>query len=257
MFPKEFKPNYQYDLIRLGKNNDGGYLVEKDSVLNSKALISFGLNLDWSFEKDFSDLNKSPIHCYDHTIKYSKIKKYSRKSILNIFNKKFWSKNGIKLIIENFNLSKNYKKFFSGNIIHFSQAIGLGNNLIKLDEVLERINVSPIFLKIDIEGSEYRILNDIIRLQNNICGLVIEFHDVDLNLNKILNFINKLSLNLVHIHGQNPGGKSYLDANGDPTQIELSFSNSKNFINQEVKIPNHLDQPSDPRFNEVNLVFKD
>jgi FkbM family methyltransferase len=257
MLPKELKPRCQYDLIRLGQNNDGGYLVEKNSVLSSKGLISFGLNLDWSFEKDFSSLNKQPIHCYDHTVKYSNIKKYSRNSLLNIFNKKFWSKKGIRRIIESLNLSNNYKNFFSGNIIHFRQAIGLGNNLIKLDEVLKRMNVSPIFLKIDIEGSEYRILDDIIRLQNNICGLVIEFHDVDLNLNKILDFINKLSLNLVHIHGQNPGGESYLDSNGDPTQIELSFSNTTNFINQTVKIPHHLDQPSDARFNEVNLIFKD
>ena len=35
MLPKEFKPTYQYDLIRLGKDNDGGYLVEKNSLLNS------------------------------------------------------------------------------------------------------------------------------------------------------------------------------------------------------------------------------
>lgn len=159
-------------------------------------------------------------------------------------------------IIEDINLSRDYKKFFTGNIVHFRQAIGLGNNLVKLDETLNRINSFPIFLKIDIEGSEYRILDDIIRLQNNICGLVIEFHDVDLNLNKILNFISKLSLNLVHIHGQNPGGENYLDSNGDPTQIELTFSNSQTFTNSEVKIPHYLDQPSDPRFNEVKLVFK-
>ena len=61
----------------------------------------------------------------------------------------------------------------------------------------------------------------------------------------------------MHIHGQNPGGESYLDANGDPTQIELSFSNSKNFINKTVEIPHNLDQPSDPRFDEVKLIFKD
>ncbi len=60
----------------------------------------------------------------------------------------------------------------------------------------------------------------------------------------------------MHIHGQNPGGESYLDVNGDPTQIELSFSNSKIFVNQVVKIPHHLDQPSDSRFKEVDLVFK-
>ena len=117
MLPKQFKPKYKYNLIRIGRNNDGGYLVEKDSILKSNSLVSFGMGFDWSFEKDFFNYRKIPIHCYDHTIKYSKIKKYSRKSILNIFNKKFWSKKGIKLIIENFNLSKNYKKFFSGNII--------------------------------------------------------------------------------------------------------------------------------------------
>lgn len=256
MLPKELKPKHQYELVRLEKDNDGGYLVEKFSVLNSRGLVSFGLNLDWSFEKDFRLLNQSAIHCYDHTVKYSIIKKYSRNNIFNIFNKKYWSYKGFLKIIEDINISRDYKKFFTGNIVHFRQAIGLGNNLVKLDEILNRINSFPIFLKIDIEGSEYRILDDIIRLQNNICGLVIEFHDVDLNLNKILSFISKLSLNLVHIHGQNPGGENYLDSNGDPTQIELTFSNSQTFTNSEVKIPHYLDQPSDPRFNEVKLVFK-
>ena len=32
MLPKNFKPKKNYDLIRLGKNNDGGYLVEKNSI---------------------------------------------------------------------------------------------------------------------------------------------------------------------------------------------------------------------------------
>ena len=32
MLPIIFKPKYEYNLIRLGKNNDGGYLVEKESI---------------------------------------------------------------------------------------------------------------------------------------------------------------------------------------------------------------------------------
>lgn len=40
MLPKEFKPNHLYELIRLGKDNDGGYLVCKNSVKTSTALIS-------------------------------------------------------------------------------------------------------------------------------------------------------------------------------------------------------------------------
>ena len=51
MLPKNFKPKNEYNLIRLGQNNDGGYLVEKYSLDEAKSLISFGLSYDWSFEK--------------------------------------------------------------------------------------------------------------------------------------------------------------------------------------------------------------
>ena len=60
MIPKDFKPKFQYDLIRLGKNNDGGYLVEKNSIIDSDKLISAGISWDFSFEKDYINLsNKS------------------------------------------------------------------------------------------------------------------------------------------------------------------------------------------------------
>ena len=58
----------------------------------------------------------------------------------------------------------------------------------------------PLLLKIDIEGSEYRLLDEIISNQNFLSGLIIEFHDVDLNLNKINEFIENFSLSLSHIH---------------------------------------------------------
>jgi hypothetical protein len=81
MLPNELKPKHCNNLVRLGKNNEGGYFVEKDSLLNSESLISFGINLDLSFEKDFFKLKKFLINCYEHTIKYSFLKKFSR----NIF----------------------------------------------------------------------------------------------------------------------------------------------------------------------------
>ena len=85
MLPKIFKPNNEYELIRIGSNNDGGYLVEKNSLFETEYLISFGLGLNWSFEKHFYSLNECQIDCYDHTIKYSLLKKISRKNILNLF----------------------------------------------------------------------------------------------------------------------------------------------------------------------------
>ena len=33
---KFFKPNFNYELNRIGKNNDGGYLVDTESVKNAE-----------------------------------------------------------------------------------------------------------------------------------------------------------------------------------------------------------------------------
>ena len=85
--------------------------------------------------------------------------------------------------------------------------------------------------------------------------MVIEFHNIDLHMEKILNFIKNFKLNLVHIHGQNPGGADYLDRNGDPIQIELTFSSYSQYKDVIPCIPNKLDQASDRRYEEVNLKF--
>ena len=112
------------------------------------------------------------------------------------------------------------------------------------------------FFKIDIEGSEYRILDDIIKFQDLISGLVIEFHDIDNHKEKIINFIKNFKLILCHIHGQNPGGSEYTDDSGDPIQIEMTFTNSLNIKSKNYKIPHKLDQPADNRFSDIILNFE-
>ena len=67
MIPKELKPSGLYDLIRIGKDNDGGYLVCKNSVYKSDVLISFGISDDFSFEEQFQKLNNVKIFAYDPT----------------------------------------------------------------------------------------------------------------------------------------------------------------------------------------------
>jgi hypothetical protein len=117
-----------------------------------------------------------------------------------------WKLNAFKELKKKIFLYKDYKNFFKGDIFYFRSAIGIGFKRIKLKEIFDRTKNASIFLKIDIEGSEYRILDEIIQLQDFICGLVIEFQDIDLHAEKILNFINNFKLKLVHVHGQNPGG---------------------------------------------------
>ena len=58
-------------------------------------------------------------------------------------------------------------------------------------------------MKIDIEGSEYDILDEILEEQDKIIGLAIEFHNCNKNINNIINFIQKFKNELVHIHANN------------------------------------------------------
>ena len=61
MLPKEFKPDALFDLLRVGKNNDGGYLICKKSLEESKFLLSFGISDDFSFEENFKKINNIKI----------------------------------------------------------------------------------------------------------------------------------------------------------------------------------------------------
>tara|TARA_B100000965_G_C19578510_1_gene752401 strand:+ start:170 stop:865 length:696 start_codon:yes stop_codon:yes gene_type:complete len=230
----------------MGKDNDGGYLVEKKSIESSKALISFGINTDWSFEKDFSSINKGKIHAYDHTVNNNFFIKKIIKDFLKIFTGNFF------LWIKSFILFKDYLSFFKNNNTHYVEKIGSEEGCTFLQKTIERVNENPIFLKIDIEGSEYRIMDEIIKNSKNISGMAIEFHDVDLHKERIKDFILNFPLELVHIHGNN---FSSLDHNGDPLSLELTFAAKPVVLESEYKIPHNLDQKNNPASDEQVLNF--
>ena len=89
---------------------------------------------------------------------------------------------------------------------------------------MERLDDAPIFLKVDIEGYEYQILDEIVACSDRLSGLVIEFHLVSKNKEKIEKFLTEIKLELIHIHPNN----NRLDDEGDPKAIELSFSKKSN-----------------------------
>ena len=64
LLPNFLKFKKTNDLVRIGRDNDGGYLVSRNDIDNSDILISFGISEDWSFEVDFIKKKKSSINCF-------------------------------------------------------------------------------------------------------------------------------------------------------------------------------------------------
>lgn len=220
-FLKIFQPYLCNDIIRLGKDYDGGYLVNKQDVLESKQLINIGIGNNCSFEESFTEVNDCSVISFDGTIDANQefIKKY------HVGNKKFINKN-----VGN-----------KANEVEFSSI------LIELDS----------FLKCDIEGGEYNILDDIIKNSKLFKGMVIEFHGVSNqnNFDNILNFISKVELKLIHVHVNNYF--YYITDTGCiPDVIELSFSASNNLIyDKNIQLPHKLDMPNCSDRNEFKIVF--
>ncbi len=127
-------------------------------------------------------------------------------------------------------------------------------NSVSLDHVLRETPCQfPAFVKIDIEGAEYRVLDDLILHAANICGLAIEFHDVDLHQDRIVSFVQNFPLTLVHIHGNN---FSTVDPFETVMVIEMSFARDPIEIASEPSIPHPLDRPCNPAEPEIQLFFE-
>ena len=48
---KNIQPDHNLDLLRLGRESDGGYVLGKVVIDTCDALISIGINNEWSFEE--------------------------------------------------------------------------------------------------------------------------------------------------------------------------------------------------------------
>ena len=211
--PKILQPFYCAAIIRVGKHNDGGYLVNKQDIIKSDRLISFGIGDDISFEQCFYDINGCDIEAYDGTV--------DTPALFFESNKHFYKQN-----------------------VYKSTAPSI-------------LNKPNTFLKCDIEGSEYDILDHIIENSNLFSGIVLEVHQVNnyVLFNELTNFISKIDLKLVHVHANN---NSYVETPTEiiPDCLELTFTSSANIeYLKHIALPHVLDMPNECSRPDIPIVF--
>lgn len=264
------RPIKNDNLIRLGDNIDGGYIVDSEIIKKIDTLITFGLgdgsnteNLQWAFERDLLKLNNNiKIFVYDHTVGlmnyFRVIFKYLRRFLT--FRCKFID------LKKRLNFLKEYLLFVNSSNVNLYQEKICANITSKkeanIKKVLERLKHENknIVLKCDIEGSEYEIINDIIFHESKFDMLIFEFHWIDKKKNEFINSVKKILNNffIIHIHANNHNDTL---EDGLPIVLEMTFINKKKF---ELKENNDfvksfpikgLDFPCNPYKDDTEFNF--
>lgn len=259
MLPKIFKPykSLRKNLVRIGPKTDGGYVIDKRVIKKSNTIITCGLNDDWEFEKDFLKFNKDcKIIAYDHTVNKEFWNKRFKKNLIDLLK---FKKLNLKKIIDIFKHYE-YRSFFNNKNNHHIKKVVLNKksrNEVSIKKILS--NQKNIILKVDIEGDEYNLLKKINTEYKKINLLIIEFHKISKNINKIKKFILSRKFKIIHVHANNFGG---IDKNSNPNVLEITLINIAKFktsnlkSNVEYPIPG-LDFRNLTRRNDIDLKFYD
>lgn len=270
------------DMLRIGNNSDGGYLVSLKDLINSNILISFGILYDWQFEKEVYKKYNIPVITYDGIVgkQYFRAKIKTRiKSMLSDISLKNIKRTIFYLLLPIrfyyfFNNSdtgpfKRHNEQFVVNKITnideetFRKKHGYVPNFIKFEDIIQKHiqGKRGVTLKIDIEENEYDLLDSILSIQNNLSMLLIEFHNLnEKNLNKLEIFIKKFKLKLIHTHCVNFGWtqdsqRKIINQFGNPLVVELTFSNSHIGERKVASLPHPLDIECNPEGDELEIVL--
>lgn len=258
---------WECDLERIGGNQDGGYAVPSAAVRSTGNVFSIGISTDWSFEKTLSRRNeKMRIFAHDRSVGslvflYIGFRDILKPKSRNLRSPEFprigyawtWLKMSVK-----------FRIFFSGRhhfVRRWVKPIAKSQKEISFADAISKVpNTGSIVIKIDIEGDEYGLLDQIktsiVERKGQISTLVFELHDTDARRVEFEQFVKEISelMPLVHIHGNNC---RKLSPDGLPTFVEVTFAH-RDLIGKS-KVLNFpidgLDFPNDPELPELEFSF--
>lgn len=187
-----FWPDFSVDLIRVGPNEDGGYILPYEMLPRIKNVISFGVNVDWRFEQELNDKFRIPVSLFDS----SSVLRLLILFLLRGVARSLFIRTNLKELRTRFERLYNYFIFFQRANVRLEK-------LFINKKTAENIFINcckNTLLKCDIEGSEYGIFDLIVLHKDKFDLIIMEVHDIESNLDKLEAFINELQKDFATIH---------------------------------------------------------
>lgn len=271
-----FRPVALDDLVRVGRAFDGGYVISRRSLQAARVLVGLGINGDWSFESDFVAANPAVrVVGVDGSVSANVFRRWSagraaRGALAAARGDLAAARRGVREAAEHLQLSRELPRFFDGERHRFVQRFITDtdgpSSLTWRALVAEHLPPAPtdgrpdVFVKMDIEGSEYRVLPDLLADGARITGMAIEFHDCDLLWERFEEFMAAASahFHVAHLHGNNY--VPLIAGTRTPRVLELSLVNRR--LVEGAPAPSAaafplagLDAPNDPARPDYPLEF--
>jgi len=267
---KKCHPIESGDLVRIGNENDGGYVLSERQIERTDILLSFGIKDNWKFEEDFSKRKKVKIYSYDYSTKNLPFltKKFAKTYIAIAYNLFCLKLSRAKSYYKHFRLSEEFYRFFNEKEGRFFTPKFLGEYdddkhtcFETIFKELGNIDDLSIFLKMDIEGGEFLCLPQLIPYMNKINGMAIEFHNLSITKTKFEMVLDEISKKFYvsHVHGNN--FKKFIEKTNIPSVLEMTFIN-KNLVTEKIVLSKRdyplegLDAPCKKNKEDYKLIFQ-
>jgi hypothetical protein len=205
------------ELVRLGQNADGGYVLSPD--FESKLCLNLGVGYEVTTDLDLIDRGFE-LFAFDGTVP---------NPLTDQINYHFTQKN-----------------------IGYQRDNDSLTNLEKIFKDYPKLSQVDLIL-IDIEGHEYEVLKKELPFVTKAKQVVIEFHGLELLGDRefsagFIQILNKFSKthSPIHIHGNNSGGSLLLGGGSWPTILEVTFL-KREYCTSEINygpFPTVLDFPN-------------
>ena len=259
------------NLRRFGVPRDGGYVGPPESIANNSVIFCFGLSYEWSFETEItSQVKNTRFIAFDPTVSFGIFVIEVLKSFKHLLNfgdnesayRRFrvfgYRLKVVKNYVFSFYFQRNQhiKKWVKGKKVNLKNCISIAEIFFEFGKDKE------IILKIDIEGDEFELLEELLKLGqiSAVRSLFIEFHDLDLNWQKFSEIVHKLkeTHSLVHLHL--PNMRTDLTEYGVPKFLEMTFIksgllNTKNGHRDSLPVVD-VDFPNRPECPDFKVKFQ-